>query len=75
MQPIHAVISQCECICFVIFEYLELIHQCVELAIIVAWHIHLHRAREKTDHPKKRKTIEKPEIYSTKLNNELNGNM
>ena len=35
----------------------------------------LGRTKKKEDHPKKRKAIEKPEIYSTKLNNELNGNM
>ena len=31
--------------------------------------------RTKQPHQKKRKILEKPEIYSTKLNNELNGNM
>ena len=31
--------------------------------------------RTKKANPKKRKTSEKPEIHSTKLNNELNGNM
>ena len=32
-------------------------------------------AEPKKPNPKKRKTSERPEIYSTKLNNELNGNM